>query len=89
MKKFLIAMILLPLIGSNAFSCTTFCFADKGQIVFSRNYDWEIGNGMLMINKRGMSKTAMLQEDEKAAKWVSKYGSLTFNQYGREFPTGG
>jgi penicillin V acylase-like amidase (Ntn superfamily) len=89
MKKFVITVILLSFIGSNAFSCTTFCFADKGQIVFGRNYDWDIGNGMLMINKRGMSKTAMLQEDEKPAKWVSKYGSLTFNQYGREFPTGG
>lgn len=89
MKKFLIAAILLSLIGQDAFSCTTFCFADKGQIVFGRNYDWDIGNGMVMINKRGMSKTAMLQDDEKPAKWISKFGSLTFNQYGREFPTGG
>ena len=23
------------------------------------------------------------------ASWVSKYGSVTFNQYGRELPTGG
>jgi penicillin V acylase-like amidase (Ntn superfamily) len=89
MKKFVISAILISLVANNVFSCTTFCFADKGQIVFGRNYDWDIGNGMLMINKRGMSKTAMLQEDEKAAKWISKYGSLTFNQYGREFPTGG
>jgi choloylglycine hydrolase len=89
MKKFLIAAILLSLAADNVFSCTTFCFGDKSQIVFGRNYDWDIGNGMLMINKRGMSKTAMLQDDEKPAKWISKYGSLTFNQYGREFPTGG
>jgi len=89
MKKFVIAAILLSLAANNLFSCTTFCFSDKGQIVFGRNYDWDIGNGMLMINKHGMSKTAMLQDDEKSAKWISKYGSLTFNQYGREFPTGG
>jgi choloylglycine hydrolase len=89
MKRFLIAAILFSLAAGDLFSCTTFCFADKGQIVFGRNYDWDIGNGMLMINKRGMSKTAMLQDDEKSAKWISKYGSLTFNQYGREFPTGG
>lgn len=89
MKKFLIAAILISLAANSAFSCTTFCFGDKGQILFGRNYDWDIGNGMLMINKRGMSKTAMLQDNEKPAKWISKYGSLTFNQYGREFPTGG
>jgi penicillin V acylase-like amidase (Ntn superfamily) len=88
-KKFLIAVILISLAANTAFTCTTFCFADKGKIVFGRNYDWDIGNGMLMINKRGMSKIAMSQDDEKSAKWISKYGSLTFNQYGREFPTGG
>src|SRR5262245_13279244 len=86
MKRFLIAAILISLAANNLFSCTTFCFSDKGQIIFGRNYDWDIGNGMLMINKRGMSKTAMSQDDEKSAKWISKYGSLTFNQYGREFP---
>lgn len=89
MNKFLIAGVLLIVIAANGFSCTTFCFADKGQIVFGRNYDWDIGNGMLMINKRAMSKTALLQDEEKPAKWISKYGSLTFNQYGREFPMGG
>ena len=25
----------------------------------------------------------------KTISWVSKYGSITFNQYGKEFPTGG
>jgi penicillin V acylase-like amidase (Ntn superfamily) len=89
MKKFVIATILISLAANHAFSCTTFCFAEKGQVVFGRNYDWDIGNGMLIINKRGMSKSAMLQDNERSAKWVSKYGSLTFNQYGREFPTGG
>jgi choloylglycine hydrolase len=27
--------------------------------------------------------------DGKTISWISKYGSITFNQYGREFPTGG
>jgi penicillin V acylase-like amidase (Ntn superfamily) len=90
MKKVLIAAILLSLIGNNAFSCTTFCFMNNDRIVFGRNYDWHIGNGLLMINKRGMSKTSLvLLQNEKSAKWVSKYGSLTFNQYGLEFPMGG
>jgi choloylglycine hydrolase len=28
-------------------------------------------------------------EDGNTINWVSKYGSITFNQYGKEFPTGG
>jgi len=38
-----------------------------------------------MVNKRGVSKTAI--NDVNPAHWVSEYGSVTFNQYGREFPT--
>ena len=30
-----------------------------------------------------------LPPQEKPASWVSRYGSVTFNQYGREFPNGG
>lgn len=44
---------------------------------------------MVVVNKRDVSKEAMPQLNEKSAKWISKYGSVTFNQYGREFPTGG
>ena len=28
-------------------------------------------------------------QDGKTMNWVSEYGSITFNQYGKEFPTGG
>jgi penicillin V acylase-like amidase (Ntn superfamily) len=31
----------------------------------------------------------LLDPLEKAAEWVSRYGSVTFNQYGREMPNGG
>jgi choloylglycine hydrolase len=42
-----------------------------------------------MVNKRGVAKTAALAPPETPARWVSRYGSVTFNQYGREFPNGG
>ena len=73
-----------------AYACTTFCIDDGEKLVFGRNYDWGIGVGLVMVNKRGLSKTALLfSPTEVPARWVSKYGSVTFNQYGREFPTGG
>ena len=38
---------------------------------------------------KGLSKTSMKTEDGETISWVSQYGSITFNQYGKEFPTGG
>jgi penicillin V acylase-like amidase (Ntn superfamily) len=67
--------------------CTTFCLARGEEVVFGRNYDFEIGDGMVVINPRGLSKRSIL--DGRPASWSARYGSLTFNQYGRDFPTGG
>jgi len=84
---FLLVFLLLP--PPPLGSCTTFRLMNGSRIVFGRNYDWSVGICYLMINKRGLEKTAFLAPPEKPAAWVSRYGSLTFNQYGREFPMGG
>ena len=44
---------------------------------------------MLNTNARGLAKTSFAMREGKTIKWISKYGSITFNQYGKEFPTGG
>ena len=46
---------------------------------------------MLIVNKRGVAKTAAQDSENfgRPANWLSKYGSVTLNQYGREFPEGG
>jgi choloylglycine hydrolase len=84
----LVALAALP---SPADACTTFCLrGGDGSVLFGKNYDWNIGYGLVVTNKRGVAKTAMLESlDDTPAKWVSKYGSITFNQFGREFPSGG
>ena len=58
-------------------------------MVFGRNYDWVTGNGMVCTNQKGLSKTSSKTKDGETISWVSAYGSITFNQYGKEFPTGG
>jgi choloylglycine hydrolase len=73
--------------GRDAAACTTFCYADGGTLVFGRNYDWNIGDGLVVVNKRNVLKRALVEP--VPAQWTSKFGSITFNQYGREFPTGG
>jgi penicillin V acylase-like amidase (Ntn superfamily) len=56
---------------------------------FAKNYDWNIGYGLILINKRGVAKKSASGQPENRASWMSRYDSLTFNQYGREFPSGG
>ena len=44
---------------------------------------------MVCVNLKGLHKTSSATSDGGTISWVSKFGSITFNQYGKEFPTGG
>jgi penicillin V acylase-like amidase (Ntn superfamily) len=80
---------LLVLLVQQAVACSTFFINHNGQMVFGRNYDWIAGTGMVCTNLRGLAKTSFPMTDGGTISWTSRYGSLTFNQYGKEFPTGG
>jgi len=58
-------------------------------MIFGRNYDWISDAGMVCTNLKGLSKTSLPTETGETISWISQYGSITFNQYGKEFPTGG
>jgi len=79
---------LLPiLVPSSSHACSTFYIGNSARPVFGKNYDWSVDVGYLIVNKRGVSKEAMV--GRKPATWISQYGSVSFNQYGRELPSGG
>jgi choloylglycine hydrolase len=84
----LIAIVFISLL-QYAFACTTFFINKNGQLIFGRNYDWISDAGMVCTNLKGLSKTSIKIEDGKTIHWISKYGSITFNQYGKELPNGG
>jgi choloylglycine hydrolase len=67
-------------------ACSTFCVRLGGSRFFGRNYDFEIGDGMVMVNPSGLRKVGFL---EGGPKWTSRFGSVTFNQFGRDNPMGG
>lgn len=81
--------IALVITAAQTFSCTTFLIHHQNALVFGRNYDWVSGTGYVSTNLRGLLKTSMQVPDGSSVSWVSKYGSITFNQYGKEFPNGG
>lgn len=48
------------------------------------------GDGLVFVNQRGRAKEGFRENTTgETAKWVSKYGSVTFNLVGREFAWGG
>jgi choloylglycine hydrolase len=71
------------------YPCSTFVLEDGENLVFGKNFDWFTGVGMVVVNKRGVAKTAAFPPERNPAEWVSRYGSITFNEIGREYPMGG
>jgi choloylglycine hydrolase len=84
-----VTALLVGLAAPPADGCTTFLLNDGRRFVFGKNYDWDIRSGMLIVNQRGMSKVSAADSGGNPARWTSRYGSVTFNQFGREFPMGG
>ena len=87
MKSKILVPLLLLLFAAPAAACTTFLFDGPEGPVFGRNYDWSVEDGFLVTNKRGTARFSM--RSDNPATWVSRYGSVTFNQYGRGMPMGG
>ena len=75
-------------------ACTVFQLVRDGRVFVGKSYDFLIGNGFFIVNKRGVSKTAMPSLGGNTgvgqpAQWTSGYGSVTIVQFGREMAIGG
>ncbi len=85
----LFALLALASTAPWADACTTFCLRKGPTAVFGKNYDFYFDDGLVLVNKRGVAKAASPLSAGTPARWTARYGSLTFNQFGREFPSGG
>lgn len=78
-------------------ACTAFALFCDDQALVGKNLDWPIDAGILCLNPRGLRKWAWTDTDgcaeggpnARPLEWVATYASLSFNQFGREFPLGG
>ncbi len=90
MKRLILLIVFFAGISiSNGWSCTTFVIQNADELVFGRNLDWVSDNGLIAVNQRGVKKRALVFAPDEPAVWTSKFGSVTFNQFGKEFPFGG
>ncbi len=87
--KLISLAIIITLFSGESNACTTFCLHHEQQMVFGKNYDWNIDYGLVIVNKRGLQKSTMAEPGETPFTWTSRFGSVTFNQYGRDLPSGG
>jgi penicillin V acylase-like amidase (Ntn superfamily) len=79
-------------------ACSTFVLSQGEDLIVGHNLDEPSDvPGLVVINKRGVSKTSCSWGELLTSRrsvshqrsWVSRYGSATFNPLGREFADGG
>ena len=89
MRTYIVFIGLLLGVISHTDACTTFVLQDSANIVFGRNFDYDLGVGFVVVNKRGVEKQAIVHASCIPARWTARYGSVTFNQVGIDAPMGG
>jgi len=89
MRKILLLLLTLLTAIDFVYPCSAIVLKNGRQILLAKNFDWTYNNGIIIKNLRGISKTAYYTHTGKQATWTSKYGSITFNQNGKEMPYGG
>ncbi len=95
----LIALLFMAIIPSITEGCSTFKVQQGDHIAYAHNMNQgDLGvPGMIFINKRGMLKESRTWNELTTTQptlatdyaWVSRYGSVTVNIFGRDLPDGG
>lgn len=81
-------ILALLLISTNAFPCSSFQLRDQSYV--GKSYDWKFGDGLIIFNPNSIQKFSLtLKPNQKKIHWTSQYSSITYNQYGLDFPNGG
>ncbi len=94
-----VSLFISFLFPSQAVACSTFQFQKGNELFFGHNLN-EPGMevpGLVFINKRGILKhgrsfselTSKNETNASNALWISQYGSVTFNNFGKDFIDGG
>lgn len=69
--------------------CSTIILGSGTEKFLAANYDINITHGLVAISLRGTIKENARKPCEKVARWIVKYGSVTFNQSSLELPAFG
>jgi penicillin V acylase-like amidase (Ntn superfamily) len=94
-----LALLCIFLVSSEGNACSTFKLQRGSELIYGHNLnEGDIGvPGVVFVNKRSIFKhgrtwNEMYNKDGANASsfaWISRYGSVTFNNFGKDFPDGG
>ena len=90
LKRILICSLVVAMLVPSlrwAHGCTVAQLRVGDTWVVARNHDWPFGEGWIIVNPRGLSKTGLATV--KPASWTARYGSVSMTQFGRGFPFAG
>ncbi len=101
-RLFLVSLLLLAAVVRVPAdqSCSTFLLSGSERVLVGHNLDDSIETpGMIVVNPRRLAKRGARYKDlfpfapgsksDQRLSWVSRFGSITYNVFGREFPDGG
>jgi penicillin V acylase-like amidase (Ntn superfamily) len=91
------ALCIIFLTPALSLACSIFSFSTDSGVVYGQNLDWHTPfPGQVIVNKRGIEKGLLpwkgswpAPADSGTVTWVSRYGSVSFTCYGRDFIEGG
>lgn len=83
----LLLLLLLAFLPAAADACTTIAFTDRTRPILAYNFDFPIGQAVVLINKKGLAKVS--ETEGRPARWQARYASITFNMFGRDSPMTG
>jgi choloylglycine hydrolase len=96
---FVTSLFLLLPQHKGVLASSTFKLQKGNTLIYGHNLnEGDIGvPGLVFINKRGMFKTGRTWSEiitrgrvnPSSHTWISRYGSVTFNNFGKDFPDGG
>ena len=89
-NKMIIPFLLFVILfcSSSLQACTTFFINRDNAILLAKNLDWPLADGIILVNIKGETKYSF-SGDHQSFQWQARYSSITFNQFGKEFPLGG
>jgi len=95
----LFVLFLFHITDPALFACSTFKLQKGDALIYGHNLnEGDMGvPGLVFINKRGIFKTGRSWSELTTPNhlnpsdhcWISRYGSVTFNNFGKDFPDGG
>ena len=88
MKRLFATTSLACMILKLSLGCTAFCICSDSGNFLAKNLDWPVDAGLILVNRSGVQKSSF-PVNGLTVSWTSRYSSLTFNQFGMEFPLGG